>query len=203
MSLIERVRRMEWAASQEDAGPEGRGLPRDDSRTGPTARLRPQTRQRPPPSSRFIAATPRCASRRSSTATTSTTHRDLSAEPITTGCPADEADARACASKRRAVMEQRPVRDTLSLTFEGSRRSFRIAVFPEKEKSAAARDHGRGYGILDVDALLRRWTCRWRRAMSRRCHASASCAWTTRPARFWGRCATCTSAVPSGASCGS
>src|SRR3954468_15683485 len=46
--------------------------------------------------------------------------------------PQEEAEA-VMGLKRRARDEQRSVRDTVTLTWEGTPRSFRIAVFPEKE----------------------------------------------------------------------
>ena len=68
--------------------------------------------------------------------------------------PKDEADA-VMRLKQRAVAEQHPVRDTLSLTFEGSLRTFRIAVFPEKGKSEAHAITAVVTEILDVDEWLR------------------------------------------------
>ena len=68
--------------------------------------------------------------------------------------PEDEADAM-MRLKQRALTEQQPVRDTLTLTFEGSRRTFRIAVFPEREKSEAHAITIVVTEILDVDEWLR------------------------------------------------
>jgi hypothetical protein len=68
--------------------------------------------------------------------------------------PRDEADV-VMGLKRRAVSEQRPVRDTVTLTWEGSPHTMRIAVFPEKEKSP---DHVITVvvtEILDTDEWLR------------------------------------------------
>src|SRR5437764_9836087 len=48
--------------------------------------------------------------------------------------PRDEAEV-VMGLKQRAVTEQRPARDTVLLTLEGSPRTFRIAVYPEKDRS--------------------------------------------------------------------
>jgi hypothetical protein len=68
--------------------------------------------------------------------------------------PSDEADAM-LALKQRAVREQRIVRDKLTLTFQGKRHTFRIAVFPEKEKSEQHVITVVVTEILDVDQWLR------------------------------------------------
>jgi len=68
--------------------------------------------------------------------------------------PQDEADA-AMNLKRRARDGQRPVRDTLVLTWEGAPHRFRIAVFPEKEKSQQHVVTVVVTEILDVEAWLR------------------------------------------------
>jgi hypothetical protein len=57
--------------------------------------------------------------------------------------------------KRRASEEQRPARDAVTLTWEGRPHTFRIAVFPEREKN---RDHVVTVvvtEILDVSDWLR------------------------------------------------
>jgi DNA-binding winged helix-turn-helix (wHTH) protein len=68
--------------------------------------------------------------------------------------PSDEADA-VMSMKQRAVKDQRTVRDTLKLTFEGVRHTFRIAVFPEREKTEEHAITVVVTEILDVDKWLR------------------------------------------------
>jgi len=57
--------------------------------------------------------------------------------------------------KERARREQRPARETLTLTWDGTPRSFRIAVFPEQEPDANHVVTVVVTEILDVDAWLR------------------------------------------------
>jgi hypothetical protein len=68
--------------------------------------------------------------------------------------PEDQADA-VMGLKRRARDENRPIRDTLTLTWEGKPRSFRIAVYPEKEQSPQHVVTVVVTEILDVEAWLR------------------------------------------------